>query len=278
MLENKNRLMYSADAEGSGYGYGEDTDAKVSPFNFGGNFGVAKLTKFEWIPNGGKDGAEQEALEIVFNINGTDRSYRQFPVVKAFDKNQAEVTDPSSPEMKKAISEFNARMTHVVHAFVDDAAIKQAFAKPGRPTFKQYCDTLKSLLPKNTPEIALDIFMQYQWSLKGEANRTYLDIPTKRSHGSFLVKSVAPVGGNWTAVKAENPDDNMADALHYVDGAGNKHPFVRTGWFMNSNFAIQQKIGGDSSDSSSNVEQASAMNGVASNDAPAATEQVASTW
>lgn len=271
-------MLMRAAEEGSGYGYGEDVDAKVSPFNFGLNAGTCFLKKFEWIANGGKDGAEQEALEIIFEINGTERSYRQFPVTQAFGKNQEVITDPNAKEFKEAVSEFNARITHILHAFVPDEVLRQALAKR-ISSFKDYCTIVRSLLPKNTPEIALDIFMQYQWSLKGEQNITYLDIPSKRKHGAFLVKAVAPVGGTWKEVRVENAADNLQDALTYVDGAGNVHPFKRTGWFMNSNFAIQQKTGSSDNGggySPANTEAGAAMN--AGTQPEVAAPVVASTW
>jgi hypothetical protein len=40
--------------------------------------------------------------------------------------------------------------------------------------------------------------------------------------------------------RKENASDNET-ALRYVDKDGNVHPFVRNGWYMNSNFATQQK-------------------------------------
>lgn len=273
-------FQMAADSDtGSGYGYGEDTDAKVSPFNFGLNAGNCFLKKFEWIPNGGKEGAEQEALEIIFEINGTERSYRQFPVTQAFGKNNEVITDPNAKEFKEAVSDFNARITHILHAFVEDAVIRQALAKR-IASFKDYCTIVRSLLPQTTPTIALDIFMQYQWSLKGEQNITYLDIPTKRKHGSFIVKAVTPVGGAWKEVRVENPADNVQDAISYVDGAGNKHPFQRTGWFANSNFAIQQRANGGSDNAGgynpANAEAGAAMNASATEQP--ATPVVASTW
>lgn len=248
-------FMRMAD-EGEGYGYGADEDGKVSTFAFGLNENV-KLKKFEWIPNGGKDGAEQEALEIIFDINGTERSYRQFPIVKAFGKNREEITDPNSQEMKDARAEFNARMTHLMHAYVDDAVLKQALAKR-ISNFKEFCNILRSLLPKNTPELPIDIFMQYQWQPSAGQNRTFLDIPTKRKHGAFIVKHVEPVG-SWKPVVVENAQDNELKALKYVDDAGNEHPFTRTGWFMNSNFAKMFRAEGDSN-SSSNQAAGAAMN------------------
>ena len=44
------------------YGYGDDTPSQASLIaQFGLNAGKAKLVKFEWINNGGKDGAEAES-------------------------------------------------------------------------------------------------------------------------------------------------------------------------------------------------------------------------
>jgi hypothetical protein len=269
-------LYRMADEGEGGYGYGEDEDAKVSPYNFGLNAGNTRLVKFEWKPDAGKDGAEQEALEIVFNINGKDRSYRQFPVTRGFDKNNQPVTDPKAPEFIEARKEFESRITHIMHCFVADPVLKQALSKRF-PNFKEYCNVLKGLLPKNTPEIPLDIFMQYQFTLKGDAKRTYLDIPTKRKHGKWLCKAVAPVG-KWTMVKATNPEDNVQDAIKYVDDAGNVHPFIRTGWFANSYFARQQRADGSSETSSSNTaESGAAMNaGTTGGGTPPATTP--STW
>src|ERR1700749_4016466 len=89
------------------YGYGEE-EVKVSNLVFGLNAGQTFLTTFEWIPNGGKDGADQEALEIVFTVNGTEVKYRQFPVTRAFGKNREVITDPTATEFKEAMTSFNA--------------------------------------------------------------------------------------------------------------------------------------------------------------------------
>ena len=223
----------------AGYGYASD-EQKISPFNFGGNFGVTRLKKFEWIPNGGKDGAEQEALDIVFEINGTEKNYRMFPVVKAFDKNNQEVTDPTAPEMQDAMIDFNARITHILHAFLDADTIKAGFARP-IANFKEFCQIAMSLLPKNFNEKPLDIFMQYQWNLKEGQERTYLDIPNKMKQGKWLC---AAVPGKWTKNIVENPSDDVKKALWYTNEEGAEHPFFKNGWFMNSNYAKQQTTQG----------------------------------
>lgn len=241
-----------------GYGYASD-EVKVSPFNFGLNAGVTKLTKFEWIPNGGKDGAEQEALDIVFNINGTDKSYRMFPVVKAFGKNNEEITDPNAPEFKEALVDFNARVTHILHAFIDSDAIKAGFARPIKD-FKEFCQIAMSMLPKGYNEVLLDIFLQFQWQLRGDQEKTYLEIPSKMKYGKWLCPAQP---GTWTEHKVDNPGETVREALYYTNEAGEKHPFTKNGWFMNSNFAKQQKADGTTSEASAAAATATNNDGAA---------------
>jgi hypothetical protein len=186
---------------GGSYGYASD-EVKVSPFNFGLNAGVTKLVKFEWIPNGGKDGAEQEALDIVFNINNTDKSYRKFPVVKAFGKNNEEITDPNAPEFKEALMDFNATITHVLHTFVDSDTIKAAFSRK-IASFKEFAQIAMSLLPRDYKEIPLDIFLQFQWQIDEGQDKTFLDIPKKMKYGAWLSKAVAAAGGVWIEKRAD---------------------------------------------------------------------------
>lgn len=232
--------------ETGGYGYSSD-EVKVSPFNFGLNAGNCYLTKFEWIPNAGKDGAEMEALDIVFKINDTDRSYRVFPVTKAFGPNNEEITDPNAKEFKEAVSSVNARMVHILHCFRDDDSVRSALSRPIN-TFKDYCQILMSILPKDYDKVPLDIFMQYQWNIRPEQSRTYLEVPNSMKYGKWLCRAMP---GTWTENKKENPTDNDRKALWYTNEQGHEHVFIKNGWFMQSNFANQQKSGSDDSDSTS---------------------------
>jgi hypothetical protein len=224
----------------SGYGYSTD-EVKVSTFGFGLNAGVTTLKKFEWIHNGGKDGAEQEALEIIFTINGTDKSYRKFPVTQGFGKNKEAITDPNAPEFKEAVQTFNSVVTHILHCFVDTEVLKKAMNVPIN-SFKQFCTIAASLLPKNFNEIKLDIFMQYQWQLRDGQTRTYLEIPPSMKNGKWLTPAIPPVG-EWKEVRKKDPTDNDQKALIYIDEAGNIHPFTRYGRYVNGNLANQQKSG-----------------------------------
>ena len=235
-----------------GYGYASD-EVKQSTFNFGLNAGKTFLKKFEWIPNGGANGAEQEALEVVFNINGTEKGYRLFPVTKAYDKNNNEVTDPNSQEMKDAFTDFNAKVTHILHCFQDINTIKASFARPIK-NFKEFCQIAMSILPKDYANIPLDIFMVYQYNIKEGQERAYLEIPKTMKYGRWLAAS--QVGVEWKTNRVENPDNEVSEALSYYDVEGSKHPFVRNGWFMNSKFAIQSKSENTDTSTHSSMETA----------------------
>lgn len=228
----------------SQYGY-QDDEVKVSPFSFGLNAGQAKLKKFEWINNGGAGGAEQEAVDIVFEINGKDVSCRKFPIKKVYNKDGKEFTDSSTEEGKKlfdaAYADFNSWMIAILKSYVSAETIQQALAVP-IADFKQYVAVLRALFPSNVKEIPLDIFMEFQWKISGENIRTFLQVPGKTKQGKFICAAVAPSqGSSWKAVIVENPDDKERHALKYIDGAGNVHPFTRTGWYVNSHYANMQE-------------------------------------
>ncbi len=266
------------------YGY-ESDEVKVSPFNFGLNASNTFLTKFEWTPSGGKEGAELEALDIVFNINSTLKNYRLFPITKAFLKGGGETTDRNSQEFKDEVKDFNAKVFHILHCFVDDETYKIATSKR-IASFKDFCTIVAALLPKDFDKKPLDVFLQYQWSIGKNNNRTYLELPSKMKHGKWVV---AAVKGNWTRNVVENASDEIREALSYTNEQGEKHPFTRTGWFMNSNFATQQREeGSEGEEDNKEQEQGSSeeikasANGSASPDTAKATQNAASatteTW
>lgn len=214
-----------------GYGYEDDNQSSGGGLSFGLNAGVTTLSKFEFNPNGGKEGSEQEALDVVFKVNGRDISYRMFPVTKAFDKGN-EVTDVRHPAMKQAMKDFNAVIVHILHAFVTKEAIKTALSSP-IASFKQFCAVAKSILPQNFDKVSLDIFAQWQWTISGDNEKTYLRLPKNMKHGKWICAHIPPKGGQWDEVK-------LNGALRYKDTENNKHPFERTRWFVESNFGEQQ--------------------------------------
>lgn len=219
----------------TGYGFSSDSSAFSAGgnFSFGANFGIAKLSKFEYTANGGKDGAPAEALDISFNVGGRELSYRQFPVNKVYFENvEIDESHAKYGEAKnEAIQEFNAKVTHILKCFMPEAELQARLSRPFQG-FTEFAQFVCTLLPAGWHVKPLDIFMGYQWQIKGENNQAYLEIPTKMKYGPFLCAAVTPVG-KWT----KTIDDN--GNLSYVDDAGNKHPFTRGKWYMASNYANQ---------------------------------------
>lgn len=224
--------------------YGYVDDKKGPSYNFGLNASAAKLVKFAHTMNGGKDGAELEALDIVFSIGGQEKSYRKFPITKAFYQEeeggpQLETTDPNHEAFKKAGAELGGVLTHIIGCFVDKSEIKTALEANPPTSFAGYCQVLGGLLPKNHSEISLDIFMNWQWQIGGTNTQTYLEFPKNMKQGAWLCPAVAPIGA-WKEVRNSDAGDRDA-GIYYTDDANNRHPFSKTGWFLNSNFANQQK-------------------------------------
>ena len=245
----------------SGYGYSEHVPGEAS-IVFGLNAGNVRLAKFEHTMTGGKDGAELEAMEILFTVKGKERGYRKFPVTRAYVKDpqnptgpNLEVTDPTHPAIAAAKQEMSSAILHIVGCFVPKAEIQAALAV-NIQSFKHFCTILQDLMPKDFSVIPLDGFGVWQWQIGGEAKVTYLEFPKNMKHGRWLAKAVTPVK-EW--VKQQNPGASTSEvALRYVDADGNKHPFTRNGWFMESNFATQQKeapsAGGQAMQDSANTD------------------------
>jgi hypothetical protein len=261
---------------GGDYGY-QDDNVPQSFMNWGLNSGTATLKRFEWIPNGGKDGAEQEALDIVFNINGTDKSARMFPVTKAFKKGtNEEVTDRNAPEFKEALSNFNAMITHILHCYRTSEEIKKAMSvKIG--SFKEFCKVAMGLLPTDYATKKLDIFLQWQWQVGEGKEKAYLELPKKMTYGKWVV---AHIPGEWKEKRHANPTKEVGEALAYLNEKGEKHPFIRSGWFMDSNFA--KRLGDTSTSSSGGYqgEQTSTDASATTTETPAAepTHGAATAW
>jgi len=241
------------------YGYSND-EKSSSSVKFGLNQGVF-MTKFEFNPNGGKDGAAQDCLDITFEFpGGAVKNYRQFPVTQAVDKDGNKVTNPKSKEMIAAFNEFNAKITQIMKCYVTEDELKQALA--GATSFKSFCDILVKTLPANFAELPIDVFTQYQWQPKGDGDSKYVEIPKNVKQGKVFASSEA---GNFKAVHISKDDgiatcDNVeypltvagknvtftindnsytvdaAKGLIYVDGV-KVHSISRTSWFMNSNWA-----------------------------------------
>lgn len=220
----------------SGYGYQAPVEGNTAGGGkFGLNPGSARLVKFDYITNGGSGGSVGEALDIVFEINGSPKGYRKFPVTKAYEKQkdgkQKEVTE--GPALDEEFNNLNQVIVSILECFNSSESIQTAFAVP-IPDFKTFCEISKSTLPAGFETIPLDIFLQYQYAISSGKSQAFLEIPKKVMHGKFVCKAVEPTG-SWK-------EERTATSLKYVDDNGREHPFKRGEWFMQSPFANQLKV------------------------------------
>jgi len=221
------------------YGYTDSND--VVNNTSGGKFGLnnkAYLTKFEYNPNGGKDGAQQDSIDITITIEDKEYRKRIFPFTKVYGKDNEEITDSNHPEFKKGLKLFNATLMDFVEIFTDKEVVKQALST-NITNFGDFAKILEELVKTdpNWNKKRLDVFLRYQFTIKGENNRTWLELPKNIKHGKHIC---AHIEGDFHPIKTSG--------LKYVDSEGNIHPFKRSEWFMGSNFANQIILEGDSSD------------------------------
>ncbi len=225
------------------YGYQDSGD--LAPGKQGGKFGLntgAFVTKFEFNPNAGKDGAAGDAIDLTVQVGEREYRHRFFPITKVFAKEGGEITDVSSEEykeaLKKEVDQFNAVIADIVACFVSREDLKAALATP-IPTFKDFANIVTRLVQAtpNWQKKPVDVFLQYQWSPSGDNDKTYLELPKNVKHGSFIVASE---GVGFKEVKTPT-------SLKYVKEDGTEHPFKRGEWFLESAFANQVNLTGASS-------------------------------
>lgn len=225
------------------YGYQDSGD--LAPGKQGGKFGLntgAFVTKFEFNPNAGKDGAAGDAIDLTVQVGEREYRHRFFPITKVFAKEGGELTDPSTEEYKEAfkkeLDQFNAVISDVVKCFVSEQDLKTALATP-IPTFKDFANIVTRLVQSspNWQKKPVDVFLQYQWAPSGDNDKTYLELPKNVKHGTFIVASE---GDGFK-------EEKTATSLKYVKEDGTIHSFKRGEWFLESAFANQVNLTGASS-------------------------------
>ena len=120
--------------------------------------------------------------------------------------------------------------------------MKKAFAKPIN-SFADYAKLVTLLMADGiTKGTLVDVFLQYQWTIKSGQTQTYLELPKNMKDGSFLTIST-PAIGEWEEIR------DKKEGLKYIDSVGGaEHRFKRDNNYLESNKAIQQKDGVDNAD------------------------------
>jgi hypothetical protein len=236
-----------------GFGSINDNDESLKGKSGGGVFGLNQgfLTKIEFNPNAGADGAAADAVDITFMVGEREFRRRIYNVTRVYDKDGNQLTDETDPKYIKIYNQNLAQaMAVVVHAVkatgVTQQQIDTALATPP-DNFADWAKIVTALVPADFEKKPIDGFLEYQWTIADDQDRTYLELPKNMKGGRFLSPSVAVVGAwtpeyQWTE-KDDEGNEVQKSGLRYVDNAGNVHPFERSQNYMESNKAIQQVDG-----------------------------------
>jgi len=258
----KNMSLYSQS------GFVDDKDESLqskggSSLKFGLN--NATLVKFEFNPNGGKNSAVQDRLDIVFNVQGTEVNCHKFPINGTYAKNPATgnqelvkvediqnnggTTHWAYNSLMEDLTQFNAVITHIMTKFVPLDSWKNVYSQTPIQSFQDLCNRASTLL-KSVPNWntqPLHLMAQYQYSIKGTNTMTYLEIPSNMKQGRWLENATVMQGTFKTSLNEDlmnNENANDSDiALKYINENGVEHSFTRTKWFMASPYANQQRTG-----------------------------------
>lgn len=258
------------------YGFADDSDKDLrSSGGGGGKFGLnqdIRMVGFHYEPNGGKDDSPGDCIQVEFKLNPEDertQRIRYYPVTKVYGKSgQMEEGDEGFAEAQaKAVRQLNASIVHILGCFLDKEEIKDAFGSLNeKSTFVDFAQLAERILPRGYDKKPLDIFLQYQWNIKGTATRTYTEIPPNMKGGAWLAPHVK---GNFEPVILEDGSMIYVDTLD----KNNVHPFERSSSYMDSNWAKPQS---EESGSSRKADMGGGSGNKA--DIAAAASQAGKTW
>ena len=226
--------------EKTSWGYQSDNDESLKS-KVGGRFGLntATISKFEYNPNGGKDESPADCIDLTVNIGDKEYRTRVYDITGDLFKGDAKIAPGEEGydalwEAEK--KQKSAVILHIVKAFgVTEDQIKKALSAGNVVDFASWAQVMCSLKGENFAAKEVDVFLEFQWAIKGEAERTFLQLPANMKGGRFLSPAIKPKG-SWKPVFDE-------DGLVYKDDAGQTHPFDRSLNYMESNKAILQVEG-----------------------------------
>lgn len=217
-----------------------DTDESLKGKSGGGKFGLntGVISKLEFNDKAGKDGADANAVDITFKIGDREYRMRLFDSTgkPLFNKKNVAVNPGEEGYDRLYFEDMGTKIAVIKHALkavgVTQEMLDKVSASLDPNNITEGIKTLCSLVPAGYETRPVDGFLEYQWNIAEEQDKTYPTLPKNMKGGRFLTASVRPVG-EWTEVRDEQ-------GLKYVDAAGNVHPFDRDKSFMEGNKGTQQ--------------------------------------
>jgi hypothetical protein len=260
-----------------GFGSIDDTDKSLKGKSGGGKFGLNHgfITKLEYNALAGKDNSAGDAVDITFMVGEKEFRRRIYDVTRVYDNNGSQIEDENSAEFIKGYNEnMKQGMAVVVHAVkavgVTQEQINAALRTP--PTsFAGWAAVITGLAPAGYETKMVDGFLEYQWTIADDRDRTFLELPKNMKGGRFLAPAME-FSGAWNEQSSwedteEDGKVRSGEGLRYVDRAGAVHLFSRDASYIASPKGTQQIDGQDTT---------SAVTG--GNSTPATGEPKKSSW
>lgn len=220
------------------FGKINDEDESLAGKSQGGKFGLNTgfFSVIELVTNAGKDKSPGIAVDV--NVIIGEREYRRrlYDITgDLYGKGNVKLskTDEGYNEVyEDAMKQLMGVIVHAVKAVgVTQQAIDTILAN-GANNYEDWSKKVLSLLPADYQKRPIDFFLEYQWNIADDQDKTYPELPKNMKGGRFLSPALKPVG-KWKEVID-------ADGLYYVDDNNIKHLFVRPSNFMDSNKGKQQ--------------------------------------
>ncbi len=198
----------------------------------GGQFGLnsGTITKFEYNPNAGADKSPSDAIEITFKIDEKDFRSRIYDVSGPLKGKEPD--EDGYPELK--IKEVRNRLAKITHILKGLGITEEEIGKQikGCTSFGEFARKIPDLFKEEHTKVLLDVFLEYQYKIRDNQSKTFLEIPRNYWNRKFVCKHIEPVG-EWKEVRDR-------DGLKYVDDKKNEHVFTRNSNYMNGNNANEQ--------------------------------------
>lgn len=213
-------------------------DSALATSGSGIQFGINKLTIKEMrLENGEFNGNETFQLVFEFDVNGNKNMLflSLLPSPSLYYNNK--LVSKGDIGYDKAAQDFYTQaMGTVVHIYkalgVTEEALAEVIADKKPKDIKSWIKAVSSLVPKNYKEIELDGFFMYQWNIKGNNTRTFLELGPNMKKGHFLSPHIEPVG-EWKEITEGNN-------YYWEDDEWNRHPISKSKSIMKSVCAEMQ--------------------------------------
>lgn len=234
------------------FGVVNDEDESLKGKSGGGKFGlnVGNLVKIEFLDDAGKDKSPGNAVDIWFKVGEREYRRRLYETTgELYGKKNTRVAPGEDGYAELYNADMTQKMAVINHAVkavgVTGEQIAKVLATPAT-NFTEWCQKVLSLVPADFATKPVDGFLEYQWEIAEDQDRTYPELPKNMKGGAFLKPHVKPVGEwkeelTWTTGTGDDVENH--EGLRYVDNGGNVHPFDRSKDFMESAKGTPQGVG-----------------------------------